>query len=90
MNICMFTLRSSDNSSKVRLLGPADSRKAQNSLAVNIFQVNHHDSRKPMTLEEAMLEMEQGSDYVVYRDAEKEKVSVLVRRRDGHFDLIEG
>jgi putative sigma-54 modulation protein len=70
--------------------GKRDSGEARNSPSVNIFQVNHHDSRKPMTLEEAMLEMEQGGDYVVYRDAEKERVSVLVRRRDGHFDLIEG
>ena len=43
-----------------------------------------------MTLDEAMLEMEEKRDYVVYRDAEKESVTVLVRRRDGHFDLIEG
>jgi putative sigma-54 modulation protein len=56
----------------------------------NVFQVNHHESRKPMTLEEALLEMERGQDYVVYRDAEKECISVLVRRRDGNFDLIEG
>jgi hypothetical protein len=33
--------------------------------------------------------MTKDDDYVVYRDAEKECVSVLVRRRDGHFDLIE-
>lgn len=56
---------------------------------VNVFRVNHHDRRKPMTLDEAMLEMERGGDYLVYRDADKERVSVLVRRRDGHFDLIE-
>lgn len=62
---------------------------AQSEPPVNIFRVNHHDSRKPMTLDEAMLEMEQNRDYVVYRDAEKEKISVLVRRRDGNFDLIE-
>jgi putative sigma-54 modulation protein len=66
-----------------------NAEKAQTPPAVNIFQVNHHDSRKPMTLEEAMLEMEQDRDYLVYRDANKERVSVLVRRRDGHFDLIE-
>jgi hypothetical protein len=42
-----------------------------------------------MTLEEALLEMTKNDDYMVYRDAEKECVSVLVRRRDGHFDLIE-
>jgi putative sigma-54 modulation protein len=60
-----------------------------NSSPVNVFRVNHHDERKPMTLDEAMLEMDQKRDYVVYRDAEKESVTVLVRRRDGHFDLIE-
>lgn len=57
---------------------------------VNVFRVNHHNERKPMTMEEAMLEMDDNRDYVVYRDADKERVSVLVRRRDGHFDLIEG
>lgn len=54
-----------------------------------VYRVNHHDQRKPMTLEEALLEMGKNDDYVVYRDAEKECVAVLVRRRDGHFDLIE-
>ena len=43
-----------------------------------------------MTLDEAMMEMEENQDYLVYRDADKDCVSVLVRRRDGHFDLIEG
>jgi putative sigma-54 modulation protein len=54
-----------------------------------IFRVNHHQRRKPMTVDEAVLQMEDGREYLVYRDAEKECVSVLVRRRDGHFDLIE-
>jgi putative sigma-54 modulation protein len=57
--------------------------------ARRVFRVNHHERRKPMTLEEALLEMENGQEYMVYRDAEKECVSVLVRRRDGNFDLIE-
>jgi hypothetical protein len=30
-----------------------------------------------------------GRDYVVYRDAETDRVNVLIRRRDGNFDLIE-
>jgi hypothetical protein len=51
--------------------------------------VNHLDQRKPMTLEEALLEFQKDDDYVVYRDADKQCVSVLIRRRDGHFDLIE-
>lgn len=54
-----------------------------------VFKVNSHSSRKPMTAEEAMLEMESGENYFVYRDAETDRVSVLVKRGDGHFDLIE-
>ena len=41
-----------------------------------------------MTLDEAILEMEKDRDYLVYRDAGNDR-SVLMRRRDGHFDLIE-
>jgi putative sigma-54 modulation protein len=55
-----------------------------------VYRVNHHQKRKPMTVEEAVLEMEKDRDYLVYRDAETDRVSVLVRRRDGHFDLVEG
>ena len=45
--------------------------------------------RKPMTLDEAMLEIEKNREYVVYRDAQTERVNVLIRRRDGNFDLVE-
>jgi putative sigma-54 modulation protein len=54
-----------------------------------VFRPNHHERRKPITLDEAMLQMEDGRDYLVYRDADKQSVFMLVRRRDGHFDLIE-
>jgi putative sigma-54 modulation protein len=54
-----------------------------------IFQVDYDNGRKPMTLDEAILEMEQSDDYVVYRDADKNCLSVLVRRPDGNFDLIQ-
>jgi len=57
--------------------------------ARRIYRVDHHRKRKPMTLDEALLEMDDQRDYVVYRDSETDRVSVLVRRRDGHFDLIE-
>jgi len=53
-----------------------------------IYHVNHQ-KRKPMTLDEAVMAMEKKGDYLVYRDAETDRVSVLVRRRDGHFDLVE-
>jgi putative sigma-54 modulation protein len=54
-----------------------------------VYRVNHHQKRKPMTLDEALMEMDKSRDYLVYRDAETDRVSVLVRRRDGHFDLVE-
>lgn len=54
-----------------------------------VFRVNHQDGRKPMTLDEAMLEMTDGHDYLVYRDAKTDRVCTLLRRSDGHLDLIE-
>ncbi|HJT90214.1 MAG TPA: ribosome-associated translation inhibitor RaiA [Bryobacteraceae bacterium] len=54
-----------------------------------VRRVNHTQARKPMTLDEALLEMDPKRDYLVYRDAETDRISVLVRRRDGNFDLVE-
>jgi len=75
---------------------PVDSaagRSAGESSAKRVFRVNGLGRRKPMTLDEAVLEMDKNRDYLVYRDADRngngEGLSVLVRRRDGHFDLIE-
>lgn len=45
--------------------------------------------RKPITLEEALLLIAKDSTHFVYRDAETDRVSVLIRRADGHFDLVE-
>jgi len=65
---------------------PAGAKKASRK---QVYRVNHADGHKPMTLEEAMLEMEASQDYLVYRDAQSDRVTVLMRRSDGHFDLIE-
>jgi len=54
-----------------------------------VFRINNRDGNKPMTLDEAVLEMEASQDYMVYRDTQTDRVAVLVRRPDGHFDLIE-
>ncbi|MBV9771293.1 MAG: HPF/RaiA family ribosome-associated protein [Bryobacterales bacterium] len=62
---------------------------AKNTSRKQVFRVNHSDGSKPMTLEEAMLEMEASQDYLVYRDAKTDRTTVLLRRSDGHFDLIE-
>jgi putative sigma-54 modulation protein len=62
---------------------------AKKAARKQVFRVNHAEDSKPMTLEEAMLEMESSEDYLVYRDAQTDRVTVLMRRSDGHFDLIE-
>lgn len=53
-----------------------------------IYHVDHHKKQKPMTLDEAVMEMD-SREYLVYRDAQTDRISVLVRRKDGHFDLVE-
>lgn len=76
---------------KEEAAAPSDSASGPEESANQrqVFRINHHERRKPMTLEEALLEMEKGADYLVYRDSENSRVAVLVRRRDGNFDLIE-
>jgi putative sigma-54 modulation protein len=45
---------------------------------------------KPMTVEEAMREVEESREgLVVFRDAETERVTVLFKRKDGNLGLIE-
>ncbi len=66
-----------------------DPRRASKRRARRCFASTTRDGSKPMTLEEAMLEMEASQDYLVYRDAQTDRVTVLMRRSDGHFDLIE-
>jgi putative sigma-54 modulation protein len=64
-------------------------RRTAASPEARVFRPDHHERRKPITLEEALLEMEDGRDYVAYRDSDKQVVCMLIRRRDGHYDLIE-
>ncbi len=54
-----------------------------------VFRANDRANQKPLTLEEALMAIEDGRDYIVYRDAETDRLSVLLRRRDGNFDLVE-
>ncbi len=53
-----------------------------------VVQARERDG-KPMTVEEAMMALEEDHDYMVYRDAESDRVRVLIRRRDGGVDLVE-
>jgi ribosome hibernation promoting factor len=45
---------------------------------------------KPMSVEDAALRLESGSEaFVVFRDAESDHVNILYRRRDGNLALIQ-
>ena len=74
-----------------RHLGTFDTKKEASQAEADrlIYHVENHKKRKPMTLEEAVLQMDDKRDYLVYRDAQTDRVVMLVRRRDGHFDLVE-
>jgi putative sigma-54 modulation protein len=57
--------------------------------AQRVFRVNGAGRRKPITLDEALIEIGNQRAYLAYRDAESERLAVLIRRPDGNFDLIE-
>jgi len=77
------------NSEAVKEQPPAQAaqRNGADSRKPKVFRVNYEQGRKPMTLEEALLEIEK-DDNVVYRGADKNCLSVLLRRSDGSYDLI--
>jgi putative sigma-54 modulation protein len=83
------TKRTPRKTSEPAEMAPGPEPEAEGEPERRVYRINHHQSRKPMTLDEALLEMDRGRDYLVYRDAETDRISVLVRRRDGNFDLVE-
>ncbi|HMS39028.1 MAG TPA: sigma 54 modulation/S30EA ribosomal C-terminal domain-containing protein, partial [Pyrinomonadaceae bacterium] len=45
---------------------------------------------KPLTEEEAILNLnEQENQFLVFRNAENEQVSIIYKRKDGNYGLIE-
>lgn len=54
-----------------------------------IFRSSLKNNRKPMTADEAVLAITEKQSYLVYRDADSGTSSVVIRRADGNFDLIE-
>lgn len=52
-----------------------------------IFQVVPGDT-KPMTAEEALVEIEPADNYFVYLDSATNRPAVILRRNDGNFDLV--
>ena len=83
-----------ESEAEVETARPAAPEQPERRQGKRIYRVDHEsDGRKPMTLDEALLEMDgtrNGKpEYLVFRDAERDGLSVLLRRRDGNFDLIE-
>ena len=54
-----------------------------------IYRVRYGEAPKPMLAEEAVLEVGKRDNYFVFEDTENGGFSVLIRRPDGNFDLIE-
>jgi putative sigma-54 modulation protein len=45
---------------------------------------------KPMSFDEAVMELEENNDrFIIYRDSSSENVSLIYRRDDGKYTLIE-
>lgn len=62
----------------------------EEAFAVRVYRVKTA-RQKPMTVEEAIIAIGDKKDYIVFRDLDAaECVTVLIRRKDGHFDLVQG
>lgn len=69
----------------LEVLAPESIRTTDGPRIVESIQL----SIKPMNLEEAALELESSDNqFVVFRDSESDRVSVLYRRRDDNYGLI--
>lgn len=68
---------------------PIDDVGAESNTSPRIMDVESYRV-KPMTAEEAALRIK-GEDYqfVVFRDSENEKISVIYKRKDGNYGLIQ-
>lgn len=78
-------------------------KSKDNKLAFNIASIEPLDEEeedvlvktktidpKPMDMEEAIMQMELiGHSFFVYRDTETDSISIVYRRRDGDYGLIE-
>jgi len=61
----------------------------KNGAKARVNHIGEGQVRKSMTLEEAIAAMGGDRDYLTFLDPKTGAVNVLVRRRDGHFDLVE-
>ena len=82
---------------EVKVAAPAPKVKAKapvklhgkNGSKARVNHIGEGERRKAMSLEEAIEEMGTDRTYLTFLDAKTGAVNVLVRRNDGHFDLVE-
>jgi putative sigma-54 modulation protein len=74
-----------------RLSGPSGIERGGDEVPAGPRVIrSRRNAVKPMTLDEAALEMDgRGDGILVFRDAGTERVTVLFRRKDGNLGLIE-
>ncbi|MEO8025789.1 MAG: ribosome-associated translation inhibitor RaiA [Bryobacteraceae bacterium] len=68
---------------------PPEVEAAKEPAPARVVRVTAHQRRKPMTVEEAIMELGDRTHYA-FRSADSDHTAVIVRRKDGHIDLIEG
>lgn len=58
--------------------------------SAKIHRAANHLHSKPMTLDEALIKIKRHHGYFAFINIGTDKLNVLIRRPDGHFDLVEG
>ena len=74
---------------KISSISEKKNDSEQENGALKIIPIKQ-SSIKPMTDEEAVLRLkDEENQFLVFRDAENEKISVLFKRKDGNYGLIQ-
>jgi putative sigma-54 modulation protein len=80
--------RKSLRHSELAVEGPTGGESAEEG--ASIVQRSRSYAPKPLSLEDAVIELESsGDDVLVYRDIESERINVVYRRSDGEYGLVE-
>ncbi len=64
-------------------------KQVPNTSDAVVHRVSGASRRKPLTVDEAVLAIKKNQRFLVFRDSDTNGTSILVRRENGEFDLIE-
>lgn len=64
-------------------------KQVPNTSGAVVHRVGSASRRKPLTVDEAVLAIKKNQRFLVFRDSDTSGISILVRRDNGEFDLIE-